>query len=249
MAVVDFDAVLAGKGLGASTAFRPLIYDADVRAGNVKFPSDADENKNLRYRDRFTSAIGLDQTNCLEGGVPTDPARKADALFVADDSTQDVLVFEGFAKLKAALTALPAATGAKHKDRLLAEGDVTYKPYSRKKDVLDIDTEEDMRISRMRIVKRGADCVPVWLRLERGRASQGSEVSRLQANHKREAMNPLSYVIPTVGSASFGLLSVGEGAQARAFAFTTSYSLGDIHAFEYKASPQSASVDNFVQLQ
>jgi hypothetical protein len=233
MAIVDFDSFLATKNLETSSAFRPLIYDADARAGNTLFPSDSDENASVGYRASYTAAIGLDQTNCLAGTAPTDANRKPDAVFVADRTTQDVLVFEGFGKVKTAMAALPAAAGSKHKNRLLAEGDLGYKLYSRKKDVPDLDVAQDMAISRIRVVKRGADCIPVWLRAERGRNSPGSEVSRLQANHERAHNDPIKVEVPARGSASFGVLSVGP--DARAFVFAASYSFGNITSFEFKS--------------
>jgi hypothetical protein len=234
MVVVDFDALLSGTDVGSISAFRPLVYDEDARPGDVKLASDAERNKTVGFRASYSAAVGLDQTACLGGVAPTDASLSADAVLVADDSTEDVLALEGFAKTRAALAALPAASGKEHKSRLLPQASIGLSLYSRKKGVPVIDVEEATRVSRLRVVRRGLDCVPVWLRTERGRNSQGNEVSRLQANFQRAPQDPLRYEVATRGSASFGVLSLGSGEDARAFAFTVSYSRGDVGAYEFK---------------
>jgi hypothetical protein len=268
MAVVQFDKVLAGKKVADAVGFRPLVYNADVRSGNVKEAADSEINKTVAFRASYTSAIGLDQSGCLAGGSPTDATLLADAVLVADDSTQDVIAFQGFQKARAEIDAFAtqtALTGKRHKERLLSQDSLSFRVYSRRKGVSDIDTTENHRIYRMRVVKRGNDCVPVWVRTESGRASPGNELSRLQANHTRAYNDPLKLAIPTRGSNRFGVLSVGSGATTRAFLVTASYSRGNIHAFEFKTEgngnksvngsdgvsvkPETGvPVDNFVEL-
>lgn len=268
MAVVQLDKILAGKKVSEASAFRPLVYNADVRPADVKVKEDTEQNKTVAFRASYSTSMGLDQMGCLEGKSPTDPTLLADAVLVADDSTQDVIAFQGFDKARAEIDAFASQTelvGKRHRERLLSQESVSFRVYSRRKDVPGIDTRENHRISRIRVVKRGSDCVPVWIRTESGRASPGNELSRLQATHTRAYNDPLKFEIPTRGSNRFGVLSVGSGESTRAFVVTASYSRGNIHAFEYKTvgkgnksvntpngvtvkAEKGVNVDNFVQL-
>ena len=99
-----------------------------------------------------------------------------------------------------------------------------------------MDVEEETRIQDIRMVRTGADCVPVWLRTELGRAFAGNEVSRLQTNFKRGNNDPLKFQVPVRGSRTFGTLTLGGGDSARGFVFTASYSQGDVLGFELKPS-------------
>lgn len=246
LVVVDLEAFLAQGNIAKNAAFFPLLYNTELGGFDLKKGQNEGLNDSAAFRASFSAATGIDQGGCLTatGATPptSDPKVAGDAVLVVDESLQEVLSLTNWVPVREALEALEPLTGARHKERLLPVGP-KFQFYSRRKDVKDLDSKS--RISRLRVVRRGNDCVPVWLRVEQERASQGNELSRLQANFERAANNPVKVTLPVRGSTAFGVLSLGSGAATRAFVFTTSYSFDEVRGYEYKAV---AGKDTFVPL-
>lgn len=258
LVVVDFEAFLKKPDLVSQTAFLPLIYNNDAAGPNLKVDGKTAPNNTYGFRANYSAAVALNQTGCTDGLAAASLKGRlpVDAVFAVDNGTEEVLQFTGFAALKKELNdtaRLPALAGVKHRDRRFsAETEKAFvrKLYSRKAGVESLDGVGS-RITRLRVVQRGSECVPVWNRVEEGRNAPGNEVSRLQSNFNRVASSPILDAINGRGFTSLGVLSLGTGAQTRAFAFSTAYSFGAVAGFEYKpvtSGKPPTSVDHFVPL-
>jgi hypothetical protein len=246
LVVVDFAAIRQGVTLEKSSAYLPLAFNAEgTTIDSSKTVKDA-PNKDIYYRTGFTTSIGYAQTGCVTtSDAATDPLLPEDAVIVAegtpsDYSTSDleqVLSFSAFDQIAAELKSLAAFQGKEHSKRRLTNVP-KIKVISRKKGVAEIDTEEGSYIRRIAVSEVGGSCLPVWLRSERSRAAYGEEVSRLSQNFNRDARKPLMFRFDARGSLTFGLLSVkGETPQmSRLFAFSPSFSYGNISAVEVKSN-------------
>ena len=244
--VVDFAGLRSGKKMGEISGFLPLAYTNDGKTVDTKKTAKDTPNRDLFYRIGFTTSVGLAQQGCVSSaGAVSDKNLPEDAILAAEgnpseyseNDLEQVIVLSGFEAVATDLRALAFYEAKNHFQRK-----VTVFPkitvLSKRKGVEGIDTKEGSLIKRISVAKLSGSCAPVWLRSERNRAAVGEEVSRLTWQFNRPNNKPLLFPLPVRGGLSYGLLSVeGESPDKnRVFAFSPSFSYGDIMGAEVKST-------------
>lgn len=235
LVAVDLDAVVAGTSLAMAHAYVPLIYNTSAQI-SVNEDKNSEANKTLVFQNGFLASHFVNIQDCskqiaaagLVAGVGT--PLPTDTLLVVDESNNgEVLRFNGFADLKAALKALPAdpSLAGDYKTRLIKKNPLSFQMYSRTVGASGI---EGIRSSfqRLQTMNTGRMCVPIWTRSEVDRKTVGVEVVRVQLHDGREPTQPLNLINPT--PASPALATFGS------FLYTASYSYGSVGAFKYDGS-------------
>jgi hypothetical protein len=251
LAVFDFNLLQSAKPpkVFEMAGFAPLAFDANGKGLNLALKTTEAPNKDVFFRVGYSTAIGVAQQGCVSSNTElADPNLKDDGVLAAESDPggysqsdpEHVLQFSGWQALADDLRALPVRSEDKHFLRQLT-AQLTVSIYSKKKGVEEIDTNESSSIRRFLVQNIQGVCVPFWTRTEKGRASPGKEKSRLSQNFRLASNRPALFEIPVQGSMSLGAFTLlGETPlQNRSFAFTTSYSYGDIIGFEVK--PKSFS--------
>jgi hypothetical protein len=218
----------------ADIKFVPLVWNNDLKVESAA-AEDSTEFRSAFYRTSLNLAKAVNSQGCYDRNtLPQVPnALAKDAVLAVDGSElrSEVLKFSGWEALNTAASvpvALPAYSLETPNGELVAhvvwDNPLTREFYSRTQDVEELSGNRT-EIQKIDILEAEGACVPVWNRYEKREKNSGSEVSRVQTGHGREAGNPLTLVNPikgAVASTVFGDLMV-----------TVSYSAGEFSVLRY----------------
>lgn len=198
-AVVDLNALVAGKGLLQTLGFVPVAFNLNGQKGDAAADLTAEANLTYSFQQKYQSAVAIDpQTSPCQLSGPLSGIAQPAAVVVKKGIDSNIVSLSGWDQVATQLRARLAGNEIQPilGDLLSPTAVSLNSSFANLKDRRTV-------VPSIHVVNTGSLCTLSWLRVEEGRSSLGREQSLIQAATDGNIASQLTRDLDLTGTSAF----------------------------------------------